>query len=130
LSSRISQDPSDADYQIYPFYQHDITWPIDNRDFKSTEYNIESIIPPPNWRQRYPEWTAESLEHFNLNEHFKVWMRVVATPDFKKLYGRNDAKVLERGLWRISIVDGNVKLQGHGPFFLKECPRSISIGEI
>ncbi|KAI9319376.1 CDC50/LEM3 family [Dichotomocladium elegans] len=83
-----------------------ISWPTDKDKHGATQYSPSSVVPPPYWALRYPNgtYTDQYLPpDLSKDESFMVWMRVAALPDFRKMWGRNDAQVLEAGRWRIMI---------------------------
>ncbi|KAI8139411.1 ligand-effect modulator 3 family [Fennellomyces sp. T-0311] len=90
----------------YEFARTGIAWPTDKDKYGPTRYTPESVVPPPNWALRYPNGRYDA-DHpppdLSKDEDFMVWMRVAALPDFRKIWGRNDAVALEAGRWRISI---------------------------
>ncbi|KAI8370777.1 CDC50/LEM3 family [Choanephora cucurbitarum] len=92
--------------QTYVFQRTGIAWPTDKKKYGYTKYSPSEIAPPPNWADRYPnglytsEYPPPDLSNM---ERLMVWMHVAALPDFRKIWGRNDAETLEAGRWRIGI---------------------------
>lgn len=83
--------------------------PKDENKFK---YNITGSVPPPFWRGgANTEFsfgdTYEKGKEFDPHEseHFQVWMRTAAFPNFRKLFQRNDTTPLAAGRYSIDIVD-------------------------
>jgi hypothetical protein len=69
-------------------------------------------VPPPNWAKRFPNGYNESnLPDLKSDEHFQNWMRTAGLPTFTKLYGRNDATVMQKGTYQITV-----DLSKHIPF--------------
>jgi hypothetical protein len=72
----------------------------------SPSYTAPSdVLPPPNWAEKYPEGYTDNTGFPNLaeDEHFHVWMRVAALPNFRKLWGRNDDDTMAAGTYSILI---------------------------
>ncbi|EKM82873.1 hypothetical protein AGABI1DRAFT_111436 [Agaricus bisporus var. burnettii JB137-S8] len=101
---------SDQEPVPYTFTDKGIAWngeqnkytenPVSSRGY--SDYN--QIVPPPNWRLRYPDGYNESnIPNLREDEHFQNWMRTAGLPTFTKLYGRNDNDVLREGIYRIVI---------------------------
>jgi hypothetical protein len=83
-----------------------IAWPGEAKKYTAQpDYNLSQIVPPPNWRARYPEGYTESNPPPNLkeNEHFQNWMRTAGLPTFTKLYSRNDVDRLLKGRYQIVV---------------------------
>ena len=84
-----------------------IAWPGEAKKYVAEpNYELSEIVPPPNWRARYPDGYTESNPPPNLmeNEHFQNWMRTAGLPTFTKLYSRNDQDKLLKGRYQI-VVD-------------------------
>jgi len=87
--------------------EKNIAWPGEAKKYAAEpNYQLSEIVPPPNWRARYPDGYTESNPPPNLkeNEHFQNWMRTAGLPTFTKLYSRNDADKLLKGRYQI-VVD-------------------------
>ncbi|KAI9496128.1 CDC50 family protein [Zychaea mexicana] len=90
----------------YDFATTGIAWPTDKDKYGITQYTPDSVVPPPNWALRYPDGRyndAHPPPNLSQDESFMVWMRVAALPDFRKIWGRNDAMALSEGRWRIQV---------------------------
>lgn len=90
-----------------------IAWPGEAKKYADQpDYNLSEIVPPPNWRARYPDGYTESNPPPNLkeNEHFQNWMRTAGLPTFTKLYSRNDQDTLLKGRYQI-VVDMSKSLE-------------------
>jgi hypothetical protein len=93
--------------EIYQFSSSGIAWPGEAKKYVSTPgyANLSHIVPPPNWRERFPlGYTAENPPpDLRNDEHFQNWMRTAGLPTFTKLYGRNDIQNMSKGTYRIII---------------------------
>lgn len=83
-----------------------IAWPGLKDLYGPTRYNLDQIVPPPNWNDSYafgytPESPPPDLKNW---EHFQNWMMLAASPNFYKLYQRNDDEVMARGRYQVDIV--------------------------
>ncbi|ORZ02769.1 ligand-effect modulator 3 family [Syncephalastrum racemosum] len=90
----------------YSFDTTNLAWPTDKHKYGKTQYPSSSLAPPPNWATRYPNGRYDDTHpppDLSKDESFMVWMRMAALPDFRKIWGRNDAQTLEQGRYRISI---------------------------
>ncbi|KAG6864149.1 hypothetical protein C0991_012127, partial [Blastosporella zonata] len=109
FSSPILQNPSgDSSTQTYEFTSTGIAWPGEAKKYVSApneQYNSTGIVPPPNWRLRFPDGYTESNPPPDLqaDEHFQNWMRTAGLPTFTKLYGRNDTAPMPKGTYRVII---------------------------
>jgi hypothetical protein len=102
----------------FEFSQIGIAWPEDASQYAATKWNTSEraaliptrLIPPPQWRQAWPELWGNGYNQSNLPdlktwERFHVWMRKAALPTFRKLWGLNNTQNLDRGTWQVSIID-------------------------
>ncbi|PVF97148.1 Lem3/Cdc50 [Serendipita vermifera] len=91
----------------YSFSSKGIAWPGERRKYvaKPGYASLTEIVPPPNWRDRYPNGYTEENPPPNLaeDEHFHNWMRTAGLPTFSKLYGRNDGEDMKAGTYEIDI---------------------------
>ncbi|TFK99026.1 transcription regulator [Pterulicium gracile] len=91
----------------YTFSEKGIAWPGEARkyvDRAGSDYRLDQIVPPPNWKKRYPDgYTEENFPNLRSDEHFQNWMRTAGLPTFTKLWGRNDGEDLPRGRYSITI---------------------------
>ena len=96
----------------YQFSQSGIAWPLDSQKYKESAYKsmanlTTKVIPPPFWREAFPEYkdgyTAENLPNLERDERFQVWMRTAGLPTFRKLWGVNSGNKLPAGIWEIPI---------------------------
>ncbi|KAF4509514.1 hypothetical protein G6O67_003683 [Ophiocordyceps sinensis] len=93
-----------------------IAWDSDKALYGPTKYNFSDVLPPPNWRVRYPDnYTARNPPP-NLKEWeaFQVWMRTAGLPTFSKLYQRNDAEAMVDGRYQIVVDDHFPTLEYRG----------------
>lgn len=101
----------------YRFDSSQIAWPSDASrfvnssyptTFKTDESLMANVIPPPFWRDAFPQWAnGYNLSNFpqiNTMTHLQVWMRTAGLPTFRKLYGSNSGSDLAAGNWNISIT--------------------------
>lgn len=83
-----------------------IAWASDKEIIKKTEYKPWEVVPPQNWREKFPNgYTEENFPDLGQDEDFMVWMRTAALPTFSKLARRNDTTELAPGNYRLSIQD-------------------------
>jgi hypothetical protein len=96
---------SSATYQMQN--NTNIAWSSEADLYGKTEYNYSQIVPPPNWAKRYPNGYTATLGPPDLKtwQHFHNWMRTAATPDFTKLYQRNDVDTMKSGTYQLDIQD-------------------------
>lgn len=90
----------------YTFSKSGLAWPTDKDKYGQTQYAASDVVPPPNWALRYPNGRYNDTyppPDLSQDESFMVWMRVAALPDFRKIWGRNDAEDLPAGRWRVSV---------------------------
>ena len=90
----------------YTMSESGIAWPGEAKKYVAQpNYQLSEIVPPPNWRARYPDGYTESNPPPNLkeDEHFQNWMRTAGLPTFTKLYSRNDQDTLLKGKYQIVI---------------------------
>ena len=86
--------------------ERNIAWPGEAKKYVDVpNYQLSEIVPPPNWRARYPDGYTESNPPPNLkeDEHFQNWMRTAGLPTFTKLYSRNDSDKLLKGRYQIVV---------------------------
>ncbi|KAK5632163.1 hypothetical protein RRF57_007877 [Xylaria bambusicola] len=93
---------------IYNWSEKGIAWKADMALYENLEnpdYNL--IIPPPNWRKRYPNGRYDEDHpppNIKEDEHFISWMRTAALPSFFKPWAFGN-ETLVAGNYRIDIVD-------------------------
>ncbi|KAK0616113.1 ligand-effect modulator 3 family [Bombardia bombarda] len=83
-----------------------ITWPGLQDLYGETKYKLDEIAPPPNWYERYRYGYTDTNRPINpaKDPHFQNWMMLAASPNFYKLYQRNDNDVMSHGTYTIEIV--------------------------
>ncbi|CAG8633796.1 10805_t:CDS:2 [Ambispora gerdemannii] len=93
--------------ETYVFSNKSIAWPSDKQKYGPTKYDVNSIVPPPNWAARYVDgrYNETTIPDLHSDEHFQVWMRTAGLPNFRKLYGKNETHVMAQGRYRIVIDD-------------------------
>ena len=90
----------------YPMTNKGIAWESDKEIIKTSEYKPWEVVPPPNWREKYPDgYTEENFPDLGQNEEYMVWMRTAALPAFSKLSRRNDVTPMASGHYQLSIED-------------------------
>lgn len=89
----------------YDMSDSGIAWPSDKKLIQATQYKPWQVVPPPNWRDRYPNYTEKNLTDLHKNEAFMVWMRTAGLPTFSKLSRRNDSIAMAAGVYQLDIDD-------------------------
>lgn len=90
----------------YAFSSKGIAWPGERKKYVSEpQYQLSEIVPPINWRDRYPNGYTEQQPPPDLanDEHFQNWMRTAGLPTFSKLYGRNDGETMQKGTYEMDV---------------------------
>jgi cell cycle control protein 50 len=84
-----------------------IAWPSDKELIQQTKYNQWQVVPPPNWRNQYPNgYTNDNpIPNLNEDEAFMVWLRTAGLPTFSKLSRRNDTTAMASGTYQLEIYD-------------------------
>ena len=97
---------SSAEEKPYNMTNKGIAWDSDRDLYGKTSYNYSEVVPPPNWREQYPEY-SDNFPFPDLNQWdaFQVWMRTAGLPQFSKLALRNDDEPMEAGRYEIEIYD-------------------------
>lgn len=92
----------------YTMTEKGIAWDSDKDLYKdlTAVTDFSTIAVPPNWAMRYPNnyTTNNPPPRIGTDEHFMVWMRTAALPDFSKLYMRNDGDVLTKGTYQVDVT--------------------------
>ncbi|KAJ5603557.1 hypothetical protein N7537_006513 [Penicillium hordei] len=101
----LDPNASENEKQYYEMTTKGIAWDSDKKLIKNTKYNMDDVLPPPNW-----VWASENgvyKENPNLheNEAFMVWMRTAGLPSFSKLSRRNDTHGMPAAKYSIEIID-------------------------
>ncbi|PKI85888.1 hypothetical protein MVES1_000663 [Malassezia vespertilionis] len=95
----------------YAMVDRNIVWHDEAKHYKTPDYNVSDIVPPPFWRgAKGPFGYGDTYEEGKIfdptqNEHFQVWMRTASFPTFRKLYQRNDDLPMAPGRYEIVIGD-------------------------
>jgi len=101
----------------YEFSKKGIAWSSDAGRFKKYGYtDLSAILPPQNWRGRYPQGVYSAAfppPDISVDEDFQVWMRTAGWPTFLKAWGRNDQQTLKAGNYTMSI-DMNFPIDVYG----------------
>lgn len=82
-----------------------IVWPGLRDLYGETQYKLDQIAPPPNWHDAYRDGYTEASPPPDLKEWeaFQNWMMLAASPNFYKLYQRNDRDVMFAGRYQVDI---------------------------
>lgn len=107
--------PGGGDNRTYEMTDKGIAWSSDKDRFKKSKYKNNEVMPPPNWRDRYPKGYDDQhpIPDLSQMEDFQVWMRTAGLPTFSKLAKKNDSLQMEDGTYIMNITDRfNVKLYG------------------
>ncbi|KAK3671739.1 alkylphosphocholine resistance protein lem3 [Recurvomyces mirabilis] len=97
-----------AENSTYAMTTNDTAWSSDAALYKQTKYNYGDVLPPPNWRQVYPEYndTADfGFPSLHTDDGFQTWMRTAGLPTFSKLVRRNDNDAMAAGRYQVDIYD-------------------------
>ncbi|KAL1615268.1 alkylphosphocholine resistance protein lem3 [Neofusicoccum ribis] len=108
-------NPAGNQSDFYNMTTKGIAWDSDKDLFKKTAYTRDQVMPPPNWRVKYPNGYTEDADIPDLSqdEGFMVWMRTAGLPAFSKLAMRNDDESMSVARYQIDIRDNfNVTLYG------------------
>lgn len=86
----------------------DTAWSHDKNRYKPTKYDINDIIPPPNWIKMFPQgYNETNLPNLKEWPEFQVWMRTAALPSFYKLVLKsstsNNDNTLHKGNYSMEI---------------------------
>ncbi|KAI8946994.1 CDC50 family protein [Xylaria longipes] len=96
------------DSRTYKWNEDGIAWQSDMDLYENLTYiDYNLIIPPPNWRGRYPDgkYTPEfPPPNLKKDEHFISWMRTAALPSFFKPWAFGN-ETLVAGTYSVDIVD-------------------------
>lgn len=97
----------DAGNITYEMTNKGIAWDSDKQIYKKTQYQNSQVMPPPNWRERYPDGYTDDnpIPNINEDEELMVWMRTAGLPAFSKLSRRNDTTAMTAGVYRLDIDD-------------------------
>ncbi|KAI1290991.1 CDC50 family protein [Xylaria venustula] len=94
--------------RTYKWSETGIAWDQDKDLYENlTNPDYDLIIPPPNWRKRYPNErysAAHPPPDLKTDEHFISWMRTAALPSFFKPYAFGN-ETLVAGTYQLNIVD-------------------------
>lgn len=90
--------------KIYNMSLTGILWGSDVKRYKKTTYNPDDIVPPPNWRKRFPDgYNSSNIPDISKDEIFQNWMRAAGLPTFMKLVAKNTEDKLVDGNYRVDI---------------------------
>ncbi|KAL2863608.1 CDC50/LEM3 family protein [Aspergillus lucknowensis] len=104
ISSPIFMNGRDGP-ETYNMTNKGIAWDSDKELIKQTSYQPGEVVPPPNWRERYPDNYKYEIPNLHEDEDFMVWMRTAALPTFSKLSRRNDITAMAAGNYQLDIKD-------------------------
>lgn len=92
----------------YPMTDSHIGWSSDAALYGKTKYANSEVVPPPNWRARYPDGVYNDefpIPNIHEDESFWVWMRTAGLPTFSKLARKNTDSPMEMSTYQIQIDD-------------------------
>lgn len=91
----------------YNFTNNGIAWSSDAALYGKSPYTYDQVIPPPNWRLRYPNGYNADFDFPDLKtwEEFQVWMRTAGLPTFSKLALHNNNETMEIGRYEITVYN-------------------------
>ncbi|KAK2874982.1 hypothetical protein FQN49_001882 [Arthroderma sp. PD_2] len=95
-----------SDKDIYEMTNKGISWSSDKDLYKPTKYTHDQVVPPQNWKARYPDGYTEENPPPNVQdwEELQVWMRTAGLPTFSKLAMRNKENVpMKAGTYQVDI---------------------------
>lgn len=102
--SSILTSVNNSNSNDYQMSNSGISWSTNKNRFKKTEYNIEDIVPPPNWMKQFPNgYNETNLPDISTWQEFQNWMSPAALSDFSNLVLRNDNDDIQEGLYQIDI---------------------------
>lgn len=85
-----------------------IAFPADRDLVKQSSYAPDQVVPPPNWRARYPDGYADGVPDLSADEGFVMWMRTAALPNFRKMAMQNDAEPMPAARYQVDIEDSKL----------------------
>ncbi|KAK4144141.1 ligand-effect modulator 3 family [Dichotomopilus funicola] len=118
----LSVPGSNAANETYKMSTTGIAWGGMKDLYGPTKYNLDQIVPPPNWEKRYPKGYTKDNPPPDLSkdEAFQNWMMLAAAPNFYKLYQKNDNDAMKEGQYQINIEDNfdTTKYNGRKAFVI------------
>jgi len=103
------------DNETYFMTDKGIAWASDRSRYKKSSYANSDVVPPPNWKNLYPDGYNDEtpIPDLSQREDFQVWMRTAGLPTFSKLARKNTTSPMLKGTYYVNITDNfNVKLYG------------------
>lgn len=101
----LDPNASENEKQYYEMTTKGIAWDSDKELIKNTKYNMDDVLPPPNWVWASENGVYKEDPKLHENEAFMVWMRTAGLPSFSKLSRRNDTHGMPAAKYSIEIVD-------------------------
>lgn len=101
----LDPNASENEKQYYEMTTKGIAWDSDKELIKNTKYNMDDVLPPPNWVWASEDGVYKENPNLHENEAFMVWMRTAGLPSFSKLSRRNDTHGMPAARYSIEIVD-------------------------
>ncbi|KAH8691095.1 LEM3/CDC50 family protein [Talaromyces proteolyticus] len=105
ISSPVQVGKAGGEEIVYNMTDKGIAWSSDKELIKTSKYQPWEVMPPPNWRRKYPNYTEDNFPNLQEDEAFMVWMRTAGLPTFSKLSLRNDDQAMPDGQYRLTIED-------------------------
>lgn len=101
--------------ETYEMTNKGIAWDSDRNLYGKTSYKPSDVLPPPNWKDAYPDDYTDEQPPPDLQnwEEFLNWMRTAGLPTFSKLAMRNTDDAMQEGEYEIEI--GHCECRGCAP---------------
>ncbi|KAG9673130.1 CDC50 family protein, partial [Aureobasidium melanogenum] len=129
-SPRLLNAGNDAEAVNYTMVTNGTAWASDRDLYKQTSYTVDQVVPPPNWRMMYPEYSNDiPIPDIHEWEAFHVWMRTAGLPAFSKLALRNDTATMQSGQYEMDIYDYFPVNEYHGTKSVLFSTRTIMGGK-
>jgi hypothetical protein len=103
--------PGGGNASEYTMSSTGIAWNSDKDLYKKTKYTPDQVVPPPNWRKKFPSYNESNFPDISEFEQLFVWMRTAGLPTFSKLALRKDSGDMQQGRYQVEIWDGETTLR-------------------
>jgi hypothetical protein len=101
---------------VYQFPPKDIAWPQDKNRYGPSEYQLNTVRPPPFWAKRRDlvnsDGTYKKLPNLAEDERFQNWMKVAGLPTFRKPYGKCE-KDISPGTYTV-LISSTYEVESYG----------------